>query len=114
MPSHRGIKGDAESWFNSIVGKGKLTDQDKAQIKAVLNDARVRVVEKMQLMDDAQDAINSASTRQEVVDADKKYRAIQLGMEKYMEVRRTDSGDWLGSNDGGKSAFDLATGKELK
>jgi hypothetical protein len=34
LESH-GIRQDAESWFNSLAGKGKLTDEDKRQIHAV-------------------------------------------------------------------------------
>jgi hypothetical protein len=114
ITKHRGIQGDAESWFNSLAGKGNLTANDKAQIKSVLADAKVRVLEKIQLMNDAQDAINAATSREDVVNADKKYRAIQTAMEKFMEVRRDEQGNYYGSNDGGKTAFDLATGKEAK
>jgi len=111
---HRGIEGDAESWFNSLAGKGNLTANDKAQIKNVLADAKVKVLEKIQLMNDAQDAINAATSREQVIEADKKYRAIQAGMEKFMEVRRDDQGNYFGSNDGGKTAYNLATGQEAK
>lgn len=114
ITAHRGIKGNAESFFNSLAGKGNLTDTDKKQMREVLNDAKVRLTEKLQLMNDAQDAINAGSSRADVVAADKKYRGIQLNMEKYREIRRDDAGNWYGSNDGGKTTFNLETGKEAK
>ncbi len=79
----RGIKGDAESFFNKLAGKGKLTDEDKTQFKAVLADAKTRMGVKLQVVNDALDKINGASSREEVMQADKEARQKFMQIEKY-------------------------------
>jgi hypothetical protein len=82
ITAHRGIQGNAESWFNSLAGKGSLTDQDKAQIKGVLGEAKVRLLEKQNIMNSALDSINGAETRAQVVEADKMARNQLADLER--------------------------------
>ena len=74
ITAHRGIKGSAESFFNSLAGKGALTTEDKAQIKGVLQDAETRLQAKMKIHSDALDAINGAGSRADAVNADREAR----------------------------------------
>lgn len=74
ITANRGIKGNAEAWFNSMAGKGKLTDTDKAQIKGVLGEAQKRLEVKQDILNHAMDLINGAGSREEIQKADKEAR----------------------------------------
>jgi hypothetical protein len=103
ITANRGIKGDAESWFNSIAGKGKLTDTDKKQIKSVLADAETRLQKKIAVNSGALDAINGAGSREDVVAADKAARQHLNEIEKYgfyEGERLPNGGTVVGFNNG--------------
>jgi hypothetical protein len=103
ITANRGIKGDAESWFNSIAGKGKLTDTDKKQIKGVLADAETRLQKKIAVNSGTLDAINGAGSREDVVAADKAARQHLNEIEKYgfyEGERLPNGGTVVGFNNG--------------
>lgn len=79
----RGIKGNAEAWFNTMAGKGKLTDTDKQQIRSVLNDAKQRLQQKIDIHNGALDSINGAANRSGAAQADKTARQQLNDLEKY-------------------------------
>jgi hypothetical protein len=80
---NRGIKGDAESFFNKISGKGNLTATDKAQIKSVLDDAQRVISEKQQIHKDALDKMEGSGSRQDIIAADREARQKLSDFEKF-------------------------------
>lgn len=79
----RGIQGDFEGALRKMEGNGPLTKQQQQQIVQVIQDAKTRLQEKINIHNQALDAINGASSREQVVEADKTARK-QLGdLEKY-------------------------------
>jgi hypothetical protein len=109
----RGVSGDIEGAINRLSGKGTLTREQQQQFTEILDDVSRRVLLKQQIANDTLDAINSASSRQDIVAADKRARALMAGTEKYLMIARGEQGNYAGSNDG-KTWIDLETGKEVK
>jgi hypothetical protein len=70
----RGIQGDFEGFVNKLSGKGQLTGEQKQQIIDVLDQAASRLQVKQQIANETLDKINGASSRQEIIQADKEAR----------------------------------------
>jgi hypothetical protein len=103
ITANRGIQGNAESWFNSLAGKGKLTDTDKSQIKTVLADAQARLLIKQTIVNDALDKINGANSREEVSAADREARSRIMQVEQhgfYIGQEIPGKGHVIGFKDG--------------
>lgn len=111
--AHRGIKGDVNSYINSLNGKGSWTAADKANVRAILSDARDRLMTKQQITNDTIDRINGAGSRADVVQADKDARQRFMDVESYKQFATMPNGQRIGSKDGDKW-FDLRTGEEAK
>jgi len=78
----RGLAGDVQGSINALAGKGKLTKEQQGQITAILDDAKRRLQEKMNISNQALDAMNGAETRADVIAADKKARKQMSELEK--------------------------------
>jgi hypothetical protein len=70
----RGIAGDVEGTLNRWSGKGVLTSQQQKQLTALLDDVKARILQKQVIANTALDTINGASTREQIVAADKTAR----------------------------------------
>jgi hypothetical protein len=77
----RGIMGDIEGTLNSWFGRGKLTGEQQHALVGLLNDVKNRVMQKRQIADEALNTINSASSREEIANADKMARQKISAME---------------------------------
>ena len=79
----RGIQGDVEGFINKVSGKGVLAPEQQKQFTQILDDVKARVMAKQQIANETLDKINSASSREEVVQADKQARQKFQQLEKY-------------------------------
>lgn len=70
----RGIQGDFEGTLNKWEGKGALSRQQQQQLTQIMDDVRQRIVQKQAIHSAALDAINGASTREQIIAADKDAR----------------------------------------
>lgn len=70
----RGIAGDIEGFFSKAAGQGELTKDQKTQMNGLLSDIRQSITEKKQIASDAADEMRSASSREEILAAEKKGR----------------------------------------
>lgn len=111
VTKNRGIVGNAISFLNTMAGKGNLTDTDKKQINEILDAAQSRLEEKQEMENDTVNAIDTAENRDDMIKATERGRNWLLNSEKYIEIRTMPNGDYVASNDGGKTIYDLATGK---
>jgi hypothetical protein len=78
----RGVQGDVEGWMNSIQGKGSLTKTQRDQLTGILADVRSHIQQKMAIANDTLDTINGASSRDEIIAADKAARQRYTDLEK--------------------------------
>lgn len=78
----RGVQGDVQGWLNSVSGKGKLTSQQKGQLTQILDDVQARILQKQGIANGALDRINSAGSREEIIQADKEARQKIGDLEK--------------------------------
>jgi hypothetical protein len=78
----RGFAGDVQGTINALAGKGKLTKEQQQQITAIIDDAKRRLQEKLNISNQALDAMNGAETRADVIAADKKARKQMSDLEK--------------------------------
>lgn len=70
----RGISGDIEGTLNSWAGKGKLTSTQQQQLIQIMDDVKARLIQKQAISAQTLDAINGASTREQIIAADKAAR----------------------------------------
>jgi hypothetical protein len=70
----RGIKGDIEGTLNKWSGQGALTKDQQKQLTQIMDDVKARLVEKQAISNGALDTINGASTREQIIAADKDAR----------------------------------------
>jgi len=67
----RGLSGDIEGTLNKWSGKGQLTATQKQQLTQILDDVKTRIEKKAAIHSAALDSINGASSREQVIQADK-------------------------------------------
>ena len=79
----RGISGDVEGTINKWAGKGALSAAQKQQLTQILDDVKTRLEKKAAVHSEALDAINGATNRQQIIDADKQARQRLQQIEKY-------------------------------
>ena len=77
----RGVVGSVDSFIKSVSGQGKLTATQKQQITGILDDVKARIQEKRSIANDAIDRINSARSRDEVINIDSDARHRLASME---------------------------------
>lgn len=70
----RGIQGDFEGTLSKWEGKGALSRAQQQQLTQIMDDVRQRIVQKQAIHAGALDAINGASTREQIIAADKDAR----------------------------------------
>ncbi len=70
----RGLQGDFEGTLNKWEGKGALSRAQQQQLTQIMDDVRQRIVQKQAIHAGALDTINSASTREQIIQADKDAR----------------------------------------
>jgi hypothetical protein len=111
----RGIQGDFEGWANKLSGKGTLTTTQQQQLEGVLADAKQRILLKQQIANQTLDAINGASSRDQIVEADKSARKAFSQLEKYgrYEGEKLPDGRVIQRiyEQGGKVKVDVAAGQ---
>lgn len=78
----RGISGDVEGFLNSVSGKGKLTSTQQKQLTGMLDDVKARIVQKQAIANEALDKINSAQSRDQIIQYDKEARQKVTDLEK--------------------------------
>jgi hypothetical protein len=78
----RGLSGDVEGTLNKWAGQGALTKTQQQQLTSILNDVQQRILQKQAIAKDALDSINGASTREQIIQADKAARQKLIEMEK--------------------------------
>jgi hypothetical protein len=71
----RGIGGDIEGFFNRLSGQGTLTAAQKQQMQGLLSDVRDRINQKRALANSVLDDMNGATSREDVMRAEKRGRA---------------------------------------
>ena len=79
----RGLSGDVEGTINKWAGKGALSAAQKQQLTQILDDVKTRLEKKAAVHSEALDAINGATNRQQIIDADKQARQRLQQIEKY-------------------------------
>lgn len=77
----RGLSGDVEGTLNKWAGKGALSAEQQRQLTSILDDVKNRLVQKQAIAKEAVDNINGASTRSQIVSADKAARQKLSDME---------------------------------
>lgn len=70
----RGISGDVEGTLNKWAGKGALSSQQQQQLTEILDDVKARILQKQAIASGALDTINGASSRGQIIEADKAAR----------------------------------------
>jgi hypothetical protein len=70
----RGLSGDVEGTINKWAGKGALSAEQKKQLTQIMDDVRARILQKQSIASDTLDRINGASTREQIIQADKDAR----------------------------------------
>jgi hypothetical protein len=78
----RGLIGDVQGTLNTWAGKGKLTPTQQKQLTGILDDVKARIIAKQAIYSTALDKINGASSREEVIQADKEARQKLNDLEK--------------------------------
>lgn len=96
----RGIQGDFEGTLNKWEGKGALSRAQQQQLTQIMDDVRNRIVQKQAIHAAALDAINGASTREQIIAADKDARGKITQLEN-------------GAVSGGGKAFSLSQAMAL-
>jgi len=79
----RGFKGNIEAFQRQFKGEGDLTPTQQKQIAGILDDAKARLQTKLQIANDTQDAINAATSREQVIQAEKQGRKNLNDLEKF-------------------------------
>lgn len=97
----RGLQGDFEGTLNKWEGKGALSRQQQQQLTQILDDVRQRIIQKQAIHAGALDAINGASTREQIIAADKDARD---------KITALENGS--GQQQGGKT-FSLSAARSL-
>lgn len=62
----RGIEGNIESFLSKIAGQGSLTADQKAQMTALLNQAKNHITSRQQIVNDHLDALGTSNSREEI------------------------------------------------
>jgi hypothetical protein len=70
----RGISGDVEGTLNSWAGKGALSKDQQKQLTGIMDDVAGRLREKQTIASGALDTINGATSREQIIAADKDTR----------------------------------------
>lgn len=70
----RGISGDVEGTLNKWAGKGALSKDQQKQLTGIMDDVAARLREKQAIASGALDTINGATTREQIIAADKDTR----------------------------------------
>lgn len=70
----RGLQGDFEGTLNKWEGKGALSHEQQSQLVSILNEVRQRIIQKQAIHAAALDTINSATSRDQIIQADKDAR----------------------------------------
>lgn len=79
----RGVQGDFEGALRRMEGGGHLTPTQQKQVQGILADAKARLQKKIDLNNQALDAINGAPNREGVIQADKDARQRMTDLERY-------------------------------
>jgi len=79
----RGVQGDFEGFVRKIEGQGSLTKTQQQQLVGIIQDAKTRLQEKLNISNEALDKINGATDRGEVI------RAEQEARQKLTQLERT-------------------------
>lgn len=77
----RGWSGDFEGTLNRLSGKGQLASVQQQQLSQILDDVKVRLQQKQKIAIQALDSMGSASTREDILAADKLARKQLSDME---------------------------------
>ncbi len=104
----RGLSGDIQGTLNSWSGKGKLTSTQQKQLTGLLDDVKARITAKQQIHSQALDQINGASTRQDVIAADKqaRQRLNDVQTHGFYIGQQTPKGKVVGFDGSGKVLID--------
>lgn len=70
----RGISGDVEGTINKWAGQGSLSKAQQQQLTQILDDVKTRIMQKQAIANSALDTINGASSRGQIIQADKEAR----------------------------------------
>jgi len=70
----RGLSGDVEGTLSKWAGKGALTGEQQKQLTQIMDDVKARLLQKQQIASGTLDTINGASSRDEIIAADKSAR----------------------------------------
>lgn len=65
-PGSRGVEGNIEAFFNKIAGQGSLSSDQKAQMVALLNQAKNHITSRQQIVNDHLDALGTSNSREEI------------------------------------------------
>lgn len=78
----RGLSGDVEGTINKWAGQGSLTKTQQQQLTSIIDAVKQRILQKQSIASEALDSINGASSRDQIVQADKTARQKLSDMEK--------------------------------
>jgi hypothetical protein len=118
----RGLQGDIEGTLNKWAGKGALSREQQQQLTQILDDVKARIMQKQAIHSDALDTINGASTREQIIQADKDARkkigdlesgggGAVSGQGEYSKTATGKNGEHYGLKDG--KWYDVSTGKPV-
>ena len=77
----RGLSGDVEGTLNKLSGQGALSKAQQVQLTQIMDDVRARILQKQAIASSALDTINGASSRDQIIAADKAARKQLSDME---------------------------------
>lgn len=87
----RGLSGDVEGTLNKWAGQGSLTKTQQQQLTSIIDAVKQRILQKQSIASEALDNINGASSRDQIVQADKTARQKLSDMEKGGDVSGSSS-----------------------
>lgn len=70
----RGLQGDVEGTLSKLAGKGALSHDQQRQLTQIMDDVKARIEQKQAIHSGALDAISGASSREQIIQADKDAR----------------------------------------
>lgn len=91
----RGLSGDVEGTLSKWAGKGALTGEQQRQLTQIMDDVKARLVQKQAIASQTLDTVNGATTREQIVQADRDARKQLSDLE----------GGNTGSTSGGSSGM---------
>lgn len=115
----RGIQGDFEGTLSKWEGKGALSHAQQQQLTQIMDDVRQRIIQKQAIHAGALDAINGASSREQIIAADKDARDKITALENGSGQQQRGTGQvfdakaWAAANPGKDVNAAIAKAKSL-